>query len=97
MAHSYDEMVKVVSEEIAAIKLGEISAAEVTEQHSLWSHGVEPKLQFDSLDIFELVYRIEARTGHTFAGFDLMTVGTVGELVRHVMPGPGGVVQPGTD
>jgi acyl carrier protein len=84
MRSTYDDMLRVVAEEVATIKLGEIDADEVTADHNLWADGGEPSLRLDSLDIFELVYRVESRTDFTFTDFDLMAATTVRDLVRQI-------------
>ena len=84
MADTYDDMLRVIAEEVASMKLGEISAEDVTDDYNLWIDGAEPSLRLDSLDIFELVYRVESRTNLSFSAFDLMAATTVHDLVEQI-------------
>ena len=84
MAGTYGDMLKVIAEEVASMKLGEIAAEEVTPDYNLWVDGGEPSLRLDSLDIFELLYRVESRTSQTFSAFDLMGASTVHDLVEQI-------------
>jgi acyl carrier protein len=81
---TFDEVLTVIAEEAAAIRLGALTADEVTAEHRLWAGDRSPSLDLDSLDIFELVYRVESRTGLEFADLDLMGANTVGELVGRI-------------
>ncbi len=81
-----DDLLRVVAEEVEAIKSGEVSADEITADHALWSEGSGPSLHLESLDVIELVYRVESRTGLAFSGdLDLMSVATVRDLVDNML------------
>lgn len=81
---TFDQVMTVIAEEAAAIRLGALSADEITAEHRLWAGDRPPSLDLDSLDIFELVYRVESRTGLEFADLDLMGATTVRELADRI-------------
>ncbi|WP_411142177.1 hypothetical protein [Streptomyces sp. x-80] len=83
-----DELVAVIAEEVEDLRFGEILAADITKETLLWSVSADTKsLGLESVELFELVYRVEARTRLKFPeDFELVSITSVGDFARRLLP-----------
>ncbi|GAU67166.1 putative acyl carrier protein [Streptomyces sp. NBRC 110611] len=88
MSMTHDELVTVIAQEVEDLRFGEIPAGDITEETLLWSVAADTKsLGLESLELFELVYRVETRTQLTFPdNFELVSITSVGDFARRLLP-----------
>ncbi|KJY30423.1 MULTISPECIES: hypothetical protein [unclassified Streptomyces] len=83
------ELVGIIAAEIEDIRFGEIPAADIAPDTLLWSVSEEAlSLGLESVELFELVYRVEARSGLRFPeDFELVSITSVGDLAERLTAG----------
>jgi acyl carrier protein len=83
---THREIMSYIAEEIENIRLGALSADEITEDDLLWAAGPEvSSLGLDSLEVMELIYRVESRVQQSLPPtFDPMLPVTVGQLAKQI-------------
>ncbi|MYT29980.1 MULTISPECIES: hypothetical protein [unclassified Streptomyces] len=85
---THDELVAVIAQEVEDLRFGEIPAADITQETLLWSVAADTKsLGLESLELFELVYRVETRTQLKFPdNFELVSITSIGDFARRLRP-----------